>query len=80
MEDRARELVSMPGRAPEAYEEALQAIIRQYTQEAGVRNLEREVANVCRKIARDVARRLLEAQAERQNPPGSRISGVYCNQ
>ncbi|VAW31004.1 ATP-dependent protease La Type I, partial [hydrothermal vent metagenome] len=35
--------------------EAIQSIVRQYTQEAGVRNLEREVANVCRKIARDVA-------------------------
>jgi ATP-dependent Lon protease len=36
-------------------DKAIQAIVRQYTQEAGVRNLEREVANVCRKIARDVA-------------------------
>lgn len=34
---------------------ALQAIIRQYTYEAGVRNLNREIANVCRKIARLVA-------------------------
>ncbi|GJM41878.1 MAG: Lon protease [Ardenticatenaceae bacterium] len=39
----------------ELTDDGLQAVIREYTQEAGVRNLEREVANVCRKIARDVA-------------------------
>ncbi|MFZ1399631.1 MAG: endopeptidase La [Candidatus Promineifilaceae bacterium] len=36
-------------------DDGLQTVVREYTQEAGVRNLEREVANVCRKIARDVA-------------------------
>lgn len=35
--------------------EALRLLIRRYTYEAGVRNLEREIANVCRKIARRVA-------------------------
>jgi ATP-dependent Lon protease len=34
--------------------EALRAIIANYTREAGVRNLDREIATVCRKVARRV--------------------------
>ena len=34
---------------------ALTLLISQYTREAGVRNLEREIANLCRKVARKIA-------------------------
>jgi ATP-dependent Lon protease len=34
--------------------EGLQKLIESYTREAGVRNLEREIGNVCRKVARKV--------------------------
>ena len=35
-------------------DEALRDVIRAYTREAGVRNLEREIGNLCRKVARKV--------------------------
>ena len=37
-------------------DEVLSAVIQNYTREAGVRNLEREIANICRKVARKVVK------------------------
>ena len=36
-------------------DDGIRTIINQYTQEAGLRNLEREIASVCRKVAKQVA-------------------------
>ncbi|NNF97806.1 MAG: endopeptidase La [Desulfobacteraceae bacterium] len=46
----------LEGREVTFSKNAVFTIIQRYTREAGVRNLEREISSVCRKIARDVAR------------------------
>ena len=43
-------------------EEVIKDIVRYYTREAGVRNLEREIAKLCRKVVREV---LVEAEKDK---------------
>jgi ATP-dependent Lon protease len=44
----------LQGVAVQFRDDAVKALIHRYTKESGVRSLEREVASVCRKIAKDV--------------------------
>jgi ATP-dependent Lon protease len=46
----------------ELTDSALKAVIEEYTREAGVRNLEREIGTICRKIAREAAEGKLDGK------------------
>jgi ATP-dependent Lon protease len=46
----------LDGKKIEFTKNAILTIIQKYTREAGVRNLEREIASICRKIAREIAK------------------------
>src|SRR5438477_3258025 len=51
--------------------EAFQPIIQRYTREAGVRNLEREISSICRKVARKV---VVEGKSFSQEISAARVT------
>ncbi|HEX8464155.1 MAG TPA: endopeptidase La [Abditibacterium sp.] len=53
-------------------DETLAAIVRGYTREAGVRNLEREIGAICRKIARKISEEAAKRESRRKGEPSKR--------
>jgi ATP-dependent Lon protease len=56
------------GHPLEFEEEALRKIIQDYTREAGVRSLERQIASICRKVAKEIT--------QHREPPRRRIASA----
>ena len=52
----------------------IQELIQYYTREAGVRNLEREIGNVCRKIARTVVNAQADKAAKKKETPFVKVT------
>jgi ATP-dependent Lon protease len=57
-------------------ENAILTLIRQYTREAGVRNLEREIASIIRKVAREVAAKGMAHQVKVNGQAVGKYLGV----
>ena len=48
-------------------EDGVQELVQHYTREAGVRNLEREIGNVCRKVARSMVDAQTDAEKKKEH-------------
>jgi ATP-dependent Lon protease len=71
---RQKEEAGLSGVEIDLSESALRTIIHHYTKESGVRNLEREIGSVCRKIAREVV------QDRKAGEDGGKVYRVLAKQ
>lgn len=55
---------------------ALEEVVRYFTREAGVRNLEREISSVCRKMARDLIKKNSKKIGSNKNKEGTEKEGA----
>jgi ATP-dependent Lon protease len=60
-------------------DDGIQTLIQAYTREAGVRNLEREIGNVCRKVARTVVNAQTERHAEKEKESKKQPAAVLSS-
>jgi ATP-dependent Lon protease len=68
------EQTGLSGEKIEFTDEGVNGLIQYYTREAGVRNLEREIGNVCRKVARQVVNST--SGKDRKEQPKAVIDGL----
>jgi ATP-dependent Lon protease len=69
------EATGLDGNQVEFTDDGLNGLIQYYTREAGVRNLEREVGNVCRKVARQVVNAASAKESSRASAKESSKEG-----
>jgi ATP-dependent Lon protease len=60
-------------------DDGIQTLIQAYTREAGVRNLEREIGNVCRKVARTVVNAQTEKHPEKEKESKKQPAAVLSS-
>ncbi|MDQ7014919.1 MAG: endopeptidase La [Gammaproteobacteria bacterium] len=58
-------------------EEAIQQIVRTYTREAGVRNLEREISKICRKVVKEILLQKIDGEMVVKSDNLDKYLGVY---
>lgn len=67
------EATGLDNKVVEFADDGILAIIQQYTREAGVRNLEREIGNVCRKVAHRVVLAESKSKAKKKKKPAKTV-------